>query len=93
MSASQAIRTPQNAARKQRVPPAQPIAAGEPVLRVPLRLAVTDAAAGPAEGAAFEALPGGGWQDRIVSKLLRIVEAGEASPWSAYVQARLDARV
>ncbi|KAI8470957.1 MAG: hypothetical protein J3K34DRAFT_508523 [Monoraphidium minutum] len=74
----------------------EPVAAGEAVLRVPLRLAVTDAVDDPA---LLAAMPGGGrlWQDRLVSKLpaldrlvsklLALVEEGPSSPWHPYIQA------
>lgn len=68
--------------------PLQPVAAGEVILRVPLRLAITDSLESEPQIAA--ALPGGGrlWQDRLASKLLRLVAEGEASAWHPYIQVR-----
>jgi hypothetical protein len=58
------------------------------VLRVPLRLALTDTP-DEADAAALDALPGGGrlWQDRLASKLLRLAAQGDAGPWAPYLQA------
>ncbi|KAG2440536.1 hypothetical protein HYH02_010414 [Chlamydomonas schloesseri] len=62
----------------------EPIAAGEVVLEVPLRLALTDHPGDEESNALlYEGAP---WSVRLACKLLRHKAAGAASPWSAYVK-------
>lgn len=80
----------------------RPIAAGEDVFVVPLRLAITDSAAdadgdadadgnsaadADADSAAAAARLLPLWQDRLAAKLLRLRAAGAASPWARYLAA------
>ena len=66
----------------------QPIAPGEDVLRIPLRLAITnaegqDGAAAAAEEEGAEPRP---WSVELAERLLRLKQAGPASPWHPYLR-------
>lgn len=68
----------------QRSPVVQPIAAGQQLLAVPLRLALTDYAGDP-DAAAF-GLEDAPWAMRLAAKLLRELQQGPASQWAPYLQ-------
>ncbi|KAG2446144.1 hypothetical protein HXX76_000741 [Chlamydomonas incerta] len=62
----------------------EPIATGEVVLEVPLRLALTDH---PGDEESNQLMyEGAPWSVRLACKLLRHKAAGASSPWSAYVR-------
>lgn len=62
----------------------QPIAAGQRLLALPLRLALTDYAGDP--DAAAVGLEDAPWAVRLAAKLLREVQQGPASQWAPYLQ-------
>ena len=62
----------------------QPIAAGQLLLSVPLRLALTDYEGDP--DAVAHGLAGAPWAVRLAAKLLREVHLGPASQWAPYLQ-------
>lgn len=54
------------------------------MLRVPLRLAITEHAGD--EESNLLVYPGAAWSVRLASKLLRMCRAGSASPWAPYLR-------
>jgi len=75
-----------------------PASGGEPLLAVPLRLAIAHYAASapaaasppgspPSPDSPYCYYPGAPWSVRLASRLLREAGAGPRSPWSAYVRA------
>lgn len=62
----------------------QPIASGQQLLAVPLRLALKDYADDPE--AAAHGLEDAPWAVRLAAKLLRELQPGPASQWAPYLQ-------
>ena len=64
----------------------QPIAAGEDVLRIPLRLAITNADGANSTAAAAEGAERRPWSVELAERLLRLKQEGASSPWHPYLR-------